>query len=84
MKIIKILPSIFITSFLLFSSADMVAKDYSIQKCQVLELEFDNGKKAENPFEVHFGAIISYESGMTLDVPGFYNDNNWVIRYCPE
>jgi len=59
-------------------------KIYSCEKWQVIDLEFEAKIKSDNPFAIQFGAELISESGKTMNIPGFYNDNNiWVIRFCP-
>ncbi len=56
------------------------------EQWQVIDLDFKTSEKVTNPLKVKFGAIFKNINGITLDVPGFYNDaNEWVLRFtAPE
>ena len=71
---------------LILLSLNVFSKEqtYTCEKWQVIDLEFEAKIKTNNPFTVQFGAELKNESGQTMNIPGFYNDNNiWVIRFCP-
>jgi hypothetical protein len=53
-------------------------------KWQMYELTFQAKVKSDDPFSVLFGAEFTHESGGSIQIPGFYNDDNeWLIRFCP-
>jgi len=59
-------------------------KTYTCEKWQVIDIEFEAKIKTDNPFAIQFGAELKSNLGKTMNVPGFYNDDNtWVIRFCP-
>mgnify|MGYP002630855817 CR=1 FL=1 len=57
-------------------------KTYQIPKWEVLDILVNNKITIEDPFVAEFSALFIHESGLTQEVPGFYNGNNqWVIRF---
>ena len=77
---------IFYTSIALFFTLNLAAaKDIdSLNQWQVFDMEFNYKSKLENPLDLNFGAMFIHESGYSMTVPGFYNDEDqWIIRFCP-
>ncbi|MFP4548882.1 MAG: DUF4038 domain-containing protein [Fidelibacterota bacterium] len=61
------------------------AKDYTLQKWQVLDMNFSVQEKVKDPLYMTIGAEFIHSSGTVMTIPGFYNDNQeWIIRFCPD
>lgn len=76
--------TILILAFLL-SVKTLAAETYSCAKWQVLDITIKSKKQVNQPLEAVFGAYFIHSSGTSMQVPGFYNDQNtWILRFCPE
>lgn len=50
-----------------------------------MDIPFVATVEIENPFDVRLGALLTHESGKTMDIPAFYDDENtWILRICPS
>ena len=50
----------------------------------VVDIRFDVDSAPQQPVDVEFSASFQHESGMSLDVPGFYDDDGvFVVRFTP-
>ena len=80
----KKLFSILIIIFLFQIPQAFTQSNYTSKKWELLDIPFEITVKSENPLLVRFGANLLHENGETMNIPGFYNDNNqWIIRFCP-
>lgn len=61
------------------------AQNKTCQKWEIVDIEFKVKTIPGDPFSLHFGAVFRHESGVEMDVPGFYNDNKtYTIRFSPN
>jgi hypothetical protein len=61
------------------------SKDYIARKWEVVEMDFTFRGRLEDPFKVNFGVVLTYSTGFSTTIPGFYNgDKTWLIRFCPD
>jgi len=85
MNFIKITRILLAVSHILIVSISSTAKDFETNKWQVLDMPFKYSKNVSNPMNVLFGASLNHESGKTMSVLGFYNDDmTWILRFCPK
>ncbi|RPH98156.1 MAG: DUF4038 domain-containing protein [Calditrichaeota bacterium] len=82
-KLMKIWTAVLLISW--FLSVISNAQDLTLQKWGVHDLPFKGSERVSDPFTVTFGAWLRHESGVGIDVPGFYNDDRiWILRFSPS
>ncbi|WP_282049460.1 DUF5060 domain-containing protein [Maribacter aquivivus] len=58
------------------------AKAISVQKWEVLDINFQAKSKNTSPFTAEFSAVFTHENGKQQKVPGFFNGKNeWILRF---
>ena len=58
------------------------AKAISVQKWEVLDINFQAKSKNTSPFTAEFSAVFTHENGKQQKVPGFFNGkNDWILRF---
>jgi len=69
---------------LLFLPTFIFAENLSCEKWTVMDIQFKAETTILAPFDVHMGAVLSREDGVSMTIPAFYNDDNtWIVRFCP-
>ena len=57
-------------------------KSLSIDKYELVDIEFKTRSKIQAPFEVQFDAVFTSPKGKTQRVPAFFNgDGRWIVRF---
>lgn len=57
---------------------------HATEQWELAEFSFVVENEVQEPFAMEFGAKFSHSSGVSMKVPGFYNDNKqWLLRFCP-
>ncbi|TDT47281.1 uncharacterized protein DUF5060 [Maribacter spongiicola] len=70
------------SSFSQLRKEKYAAKTLSVQKWEVLDIDFKSKTIGDSPFTTNFSAVFTHENGEQKIVPGFFNgDKNWVIRF---
>ncbi|MDX2443765.1 MAG: DUF5060 domain-containing protein [Bacteroidales bacterium] len=56
-----------------------------VEKWSIYEDEYIAEGSVKDPFHFEFGAVFTHESDLKLEIPGFYNGNNyWLLRFSPS
>lgn len=71
--------------FILSCFGSLNAQDKTCEKWDIVDINFKVRTIPEDPFSLHFGAVFRHESGVEMDVPGFYDDDKtYVLRFSPH